>query len=167
MKFILSFVVCFVLLVGSTSFAQERASAKTQVISGDFVGLFLDGGEFHVQYEWKSGSLNSWFVRALLGGYQSYTGLGLGGGYRFFIADSRALTGLALAPVAHAYFFKSGDLGRSQLFFSIGGELSYKWLFDNFSVEPLLGAGLAFGGEDISYLTKVRPYLGIYLGYAW
>lgn len=166
MKFILSFVVCSVLFLGSTTYAQNRASAKNQVISADFVGLFLDGSEFHLQYEWKSTPVNSWFIRALFGSVGNFTGLGVGGGYRFFLADSRALTGLALAPVAHMYFWKSEFQG-SELFFSIGGEVSYKWIFDDFSVEPLLGAGLAFGGDQLAYLTKVRPYLGIYLGYAW
>jgi hypothetical protein len=161
-------IVGFILLVTSTtSFAQARASAKSQVISGDFVGLFLSGKEIHAQYEWKAGPVNSWFIRALFGQDPlKYNGLGIGGGYRFFIADSRALTGLGIAPVVVAYFW-SHEFLPAETFVSVGGEVSYKWIFDDFSVEPLLGAGIAFGGNNISYLTTMRGYLGIYLGYAW
>lgn len=167
-SFVVAIVIGLMLVAGSTSsYGQARPSAKTQVISGDFIGYFQDGKEIHVQYEWKASPVNSWFIRALFGRTSSkYNGLGLGGGYKFFIADSRALTGLGIAPVAQAYLW-SHEFLPSQQTISVGGELSYKWLFDDFSVEPLLGVSIGFGGDNITYLTKTRVYANVFLGYAW
>lgn len=166
-SFVVSTILCLVVLSHSTeSYAQARASAKQQAISANVLGLFLDGKELHAQYEWKSTPVNSWFIRGLFGSFVDYDGLGVGAGYRFFIADSRALTGLAIAPVVHAYFWRHQYLD-SEIFFSVGGEASYKWIFDDFLVEPMFGLGIGFGGDYISYLSSTRWYLGIMLGYAW
>ncbi len=152
----------------SHSYAQARTSTKTQVISVDALGLFQDGNLITGQYEWKASSVNSWFIRAIFGSYTSlYTGIGVGGGYRFFLADNRALTGLSAGPVAHAFFWNASSISKSTTVFTIGGEVQYKWIFDEFSVEPALGVQLGFGGDGVSFQTKTRPYGMVNLGYAF
>jgi hypothetical protein len=167
--------VCFVLIASaSTIFAQARASAKTQVISVDALGLFQGGGFISAQYEWRTAPTNSIHIRGIFSKYDAgandtYSGFGVGGAYRFYIAESRALTGLSVAPVAHIFFFSS-TFGRHTTALSIGGEVAYKWIFDQFSVEPGLGVqiGLALGENvGINFLTKTRPYAQVHLGYAW
>jgi len=150
----------------SDSYGQARPTSKNQAFGIDFAGYFQAGKEIHAQYEWKASPVNSWFARALFGSVSGYKGLGVGGGYKFFIADSRALAGLAVAPAVLAYFW-SHEYLDSEIFFSLGGEVSYKHIMDDFFVEPLVGFGIGFGGDYISYLTKVRVYLNILIGYAW
>jgi hypothetical protein len=170
-SFVATVVLCFVLVANTNSFAQARASAKTQVISIDPVGLFLPGHEVRAQYEWKASPISSWFIRGIYGsvsvGGLDYQGLGIAGGHKFFIIDSRALTGWAVAPVVGAYFWTT-DNASSEQFISLGGEGSYKaFIGEDFSVEPFVGVAIGFLGDQISYLTTARVYGGIYLGYAW
>ncbi len=151
----------------TNTFAQARTSTKTQVLSIDALGLFQDGGFFTAQYEWKTSPTNSVHIRGIFSTYLTYTGFGIGAGYRFYIADSRALTGLSVAPVAHIFFYNSSDFNKSTTAISIGGEVAYKWIFDQFSVEPGLGLQIGFLGENVPFLTKTRPYAQVQLGYAW
>ncbi len=150
------------------TYGQARTSTKTQVISVDALGLFQNGNVITLQYEWKTAPTNSIHIRGRFSSYSTYyTGFGLGGGYRFYIADSRALTGLAVTPVAEVWFYSSSELNTSSILFGVGGEVTYKWIFDQFSVEPGVGVGIGFGGDDITYYTKTRPYAQVHLGYAF
>jgi hypothetical protein len=146
---------------------EARASNKTQVISVEPLGLFQDGNFLSVVYEWKASSTNSYFLRARLSNISYYTGLGIGGGYRWYIADSRALTGLSVAPVAEMVFYSSSELNKSSFVFGIGGEIAYKWIFDQFAVEPGFGVTIGFGGDNVAYYTKTRPYALVNVGYAF
>lgn len=160
--------VCFVLIASaSTIFAQARTSAKTQVISVDALGLVQRGGFITAQYEWKTAPTNSIHIRGIFSTYTTYTGFGVGGAYRFYIADSRALTGLSVAPVAHIFFYSSSALNKSTQVVSVGGEAAYKWIFDQFSVEPGIGLQIGFLGEDLPFLNTARFYGQVHLGYAW
>lgn len=149
-------------------YAQARTSTKTQVLSIDALGLFQSGNIVTLQYEWKTAPTNSFHIRGRFsdfGGF--YTGFGVGAGYRFYIADSRALTGLNVAPVAEAWFYNSSALNSSSTVFGLGAEVGYKWIFDQFAVEPGVGLGFGFGGDDITYYTKTRVYAQVHLGYAF
>jgi hypothetical protein len=160
----LALSVCF----SSTAFAQARTSTKTQVISLEALGLFQKGNIITVQYEWKTAPTNSIHIRGRFSDYSNtYTGFGLGGGYHFYIADSRALTGLNVAPVAEVWFYNSSELNSSSTVFGVGGEIAYKWIFDQFSVEPGVGVMIGFGGDDITYYTQTRVYAQCHLGYAF
>lgn len=152
----------------SNTYGQARTSTKTQVISIDALGLFQSGNIITLQYEWKTAPTNSVHIRGRFSNYSSYyTGFGVGAGYRFYIADSRALTGLSVAPVAEVWFYSSSELNSSSTVFGVGGEVQYKWIFDQFSVEPGVGIGIGFGGDDITYYTKTRVYAQCHLGYAF
>jgi hypothetical protein len=158
----------------SKSSAQARPSPATQVISVDFIPLVLT---FPVtfQYEYKMDPVTSLALRLHFwpGITSDYTGFGFGGAYRFYIADSRALTGLAVAPAADLFFFRqSQQLGgtgnRSAIGVDLGGDISYKWIFDQFAVEPLFGLRFGFGGANAPpVFTTIEPLIGCNLGYAW
>src|SRR5687768_3200779 len=136
-RFIPLFVICFVLTIfTSQTFAQARASVKTQVISVDALGLVQDGGLITAQYDWRVDPTTTIHIRGIFSTYNTCSGVGVGGAYRFYIAESRALTGLSVAPVAHIFFYSSSSLTKSSQVVSIGGEVAYKWIFDQFSVEP-------------------------------
>ncbi len=156
----------------SKSYAQARPSPATQVVSVDFVPLVYT---FPVtfQYEFKTDPVTSWMLRLHYwpGLTADYTGFGFGAAYRLYIADSRALTGLAIAPAADIFFFRQpqqlgGTGSRSGIGFDLGGDLSYKWIFDQFAVEQILW--LRFGiGSDVGAFTTIQPIIGAGLGYAW
>lgn len=160
---------CIALSVAFTSntYSQARTSTKTQVISLEALGLFQAGDILSVQYEWKTAPTNSVYIRARFSSIDLYTGFGVGGGYRFFIADSRALTGLSVAPVAEVWFYSSSELNSSTFKMGIGGEVAYKWIFDQFSVEPGVGVMIGFLGDEATYYNKTRPYAMCQLGYAF
>jgi hypothetical protein len=151
------------------SHAQARASAKTNVLSIDALGLIQNQG-LVVGYEWKSSTTNSWLLRAMFAPtYLNFRSFGFGAAYRFYIADSRALTGLSVAPAAEIIFVQAPDLGYSDQFLAIGGDAAYKWIFDQFSVEPELGVriGIEIGKTGPSYWSGFQPHFGVALGYAW
>lgn len=154
------------------TYGQARTSTKTQVISVDALGLFQSGNILTVQYEWKTAPTNSIHIRGRFSSSSAvggYTGFGIGGGYRFYIADSRALTGLSVAPVVEAWFINH-EVYESSSALGIGGEVAYKWIFDQFSVEPGVGIGIGFAigdANNFNYYTKTRPYVQVHLGYAF
>jgi hypothetical protein len=148
--------------------AQARPSSKSNVLSIDVLELALRG-PLALQYEWKSTPVNSWAVR----GYfwparDGFSAFGVGGAYRFYIADSRALTGLSVAPAADIFFFSNSFSDRTATIFDIGGDLAYKWIFDQFSIEPMFGIRIGIGAsETVSYATGFLPVLSANIGYAW
>ncbi len=156
----------------SKTYAQARPSPATQVVSVDFVPL-LYTFPITFQYEFKVDPVTSWAFRLHFwpGLTADYSGFGFGAAYKIYIADSRALTGLAVAPAADLFFFHQpqqlgGNGTRSGIGFDIGGDLSYKWIFDQFAVEPIFG--LRFGiGSDVAAFTTIQPIIGCALGYAW
>ena len=167
---------CVVLLVlvavGSMterSFSQARPSAKSNVISIGLLRLIQVPQFVYFQYEWRTSATNSVALRA---GYQlaysDFTGFAVGGAYRFFIADSRALTGLSVAPAADIYFLSSSLLSRTYTSFSVGGDVAYKWIFDQFSVEPIVALRLGISGaQGLSAYSGVAAGIDVLLGYAF
>ena len=161
--------------------AQARPSSKTNVAAVDPLGLAVQE-PFNIQYEMKAGPVNSWVFRGhwwggLTGGTGSggtgtWGGPGLGGAYRFFVADSRALTGLSVAPAADLFFFNqslvSGN-GGTAIVLWIGGDIAYKWIFDQFSIEPLVGLRIGYtpAANAPSKPTGGIATIGLYAGYAW
>jgi uncharacterized membrane protein len=158
----------------SNTYAQARPSPATQVVSVDFIPLVL---VFPVtfQYEYKMDPVTSLALRLHFwpGIAANYTGFGFGGAYRIYIADSRALTGLAVAPAADLFFFQQsqqtgGSGKRTAIGLDLGGDLSYKWIFDQFAVEPIFGLRFGFGGQYAPpVFTTIQPLIGCSVGYAW
>jgi hypothetical protein len=169
-KFIAAALICVGALgISSTSAsAQARPSSKGSVISLDVLGLAY-GHPLTIQYEWRTGPTNSWALR----GYfwptrDNFSAFGVGGAYRIYVADSRALTGLSIAPAADVFFFSNSYADRTAMVIDIGGDLAYKWIFDQFSVEPMFGLRIGIGGsETASFATGFQPVLSANLGYAW
>jgi hypothetical protein len=154
--------------------AQARPSPATQVVSVDFLPLAYDG-PLTFQYELKADPVSSWMFR--LHYWPSpdpsgdWSGFGVGASYRFYIADSRALTGLSVEPAADLFFFNQTLFGSSQrtaICFDIGGDIEYKWIFDQFAVEPMLGLRIGFG-PNIAPARAIgtEPVIGLSGGYAW
>ncbi len=172
LRFVLASAIVLSLAFGAEhSFAQARPSSKTQVISIDPLGLAYNF-PLTFQYEYKIGPVYSWVIRAHYWPAPStgidWSGFGVGGAYRIYIADSRAITGLSVEPAADLLFFRSSNLGKSSIVAWIGGDLAYKWIFDQFSIEPMFGLRIGFGGNEArSNATGAAPILALGLGYAW
>jgi hypothetical protein len=149
--------------------AQARASAKSSDISIGLLSLVIPPDFVLLQYEWRTSPVNSVALRAgFIPGYVGFNGFVFGGAYRFFIADSRALTGLSVAPGADVFIISSSGLGRSYYSFSFGGDIAYKWIFDAFSVEPIVTVRIGLGSsEGLSTLSGFRPGVDVLLGYAF
>jgi len=169
-----------VLLVSGTIFTarnsySQRATAKNNDLSVDFVD-FLYNNAFTLQYEWKMASTSSFLVRLQYVTKSENPGpttaLGVGGAWRFYIMDSRALQGFSIAPAVDLFFFKNTPLSRNNILFSLGADGGYKFFFDQITVEPTLGVRIGFApGNNLppgeSTFTGVYLVPSIYLGYAW
>jgi hypothetical protein len=184
-RFALYFVIVgAVCMTGNLARSQARPSSKTQVFSIDPVGLILSD-PLVLQYETKTGPVNSWAFRLLFWPYgiegQDWTGYGVGAAYRFYVADSRALTGLSIAPAAELFFFRGANTSgigaaKTGIAVEIGGDVGYKWIFDDFSVEPLLGLRIGLGPSSGTGSTAVpagatgvgskQVVIGLFGGYA-
>src|SRR5438046_1837345 len=161
-RFISVFLIVIALLplLTQSGFSQ-RASAKNNDIAGDFVGYLMPENTFTVQYEWKAASTQSWVVRAefLIPG-KNTTAFGVGAGMRFYVLDSRALSGFSVGPVGDVLFFKNNDLGKSIVAFAIGGDIAHKWFFDQFTVEPSFGLRFGITGKEV--WTSINKYSSVY-----
>jgi hypothetical protein len=179
-------VIAAIFTLSESARSQARPSPKTQVFSIDPVGLILDD-PLILQYEYKTGPVNSWAFRALwwpvgVDGNYDWSAFGVGGAYRFYIADSRALTGLNIAPAAEMLFFHgsfANGVGstKSGIAVWIGGDMGYKWIFDDFSVEPMIGMRIGLGPSSgdptkAAVPTKATGFnsnqvvIGLFGGYA-
>ena len=178
-KSVLSFAIAMTLAGGllvsaNRARAQARPSPATQVASVDILPLAYDY-PLTLQYEFKSDPVSSWMFRLHYwpSPNPNWSGYGLGAAYRFYIADSRALTGLSVAPAADIFFFHESLPGitgtqHTAICFDIGGDIAYKWIFDQFAIEPLLGIRIGFGPSlSPSNATTTEPVIGLSVGYAW
>ena len=154
----------------SDASAQARPSPHGSILSVEPLGLLGIGDQFkhlQLQYEWRTTQENSWALRAILVPSSfNYNGFGVGASYRFYIANSRALTGLNVSPGIDVYLISAGD--ESYTSFAVGGDVAYKWIFDNIGVEPYFRLRQLFAGnEGISAFAGTFWGFGVYLGYAW
>lgn len=161
-------VVAFMFLFGSAREGQAQSRSNiSSAISADPISLLV----WHVlnaQYEWKASTFNSYVVRGDLYTYGDFKAFGAGFAYRWYLADTRAITGLSLAPSADILFFSNGITDRSSTAFTIGGDLAYKWNFNQFVVEPILRLFIGIAGNDVpSGYSGVNPTIGVNLGYGW
>ncbi|HEY3875085.1 MAG TPA: hypothetical protein VGM92_06385 [Candidatus Kapabacteria bacterium] len=160
----------------SSLHAQARPSPATQVLSVDVVPL-LTGSTLSLQYEFKSDPTSSWLIRANFwpSPAPEWNGFGIGAAYRFYIADSRALTGLSAAPAVDLLFFSQSSENETvqshfgtQIGVAIGGDLAYKWIFSQFAVEPVLGLRVGLGASQVpGGFQTIYALIGCSLGYAW
>ncbi len=158
------------------SYAQ-RATSKNNDIAVDFVD-FLINNTFTAQYEFKSTSTSSFLIKAeyVTKNTGTATGtlsaFGVGGAWRFYILDSRALEGFSIAGALDLFFFKNTTLSRNNVAFAPGADGAYKFFFDQFTVEPTLGVRVGIipdnnppPGENT--FSGIYPVASIYFGWAW
>ncbi len=149
-------------------FSQSRA------VSINPLGLFW--GVLNVQYEFRYDLDNSIALRANFVGYDigtfSNSAFGFGGTYRWY-HSTKPVVGLWYGPSADILFWSAKQKNRitpatyNSSFLGIGGDIGYKWNFNQFGVELYGGlryyfgeiAGLSFGGASL--------IAGVNLGYVW
>jgi hypothetical protein len=153
----------------SDSFAQARPSSRGTFLGGDPFGV-LWGYALSAQYESRISQDNSWALRlAIYPEKLGESGFGIGGSYRFYIADGRALTGLSISPAADLVLTTSGNLSSTYLL--VGADLAYKWIFnDGFGIEPYLWLRNGFVASQYgngARFSGIRPAIGLWIGYAW
>ena len=169
-------LVLFISISACRVYGQARPSPLENVISVDPLPLAYDG-PLVLQYELKAGPVESWLFRVQYWPSPdpsgNWSGFGIGAAYRFFIADSRALTGLSVAPAADIFFFQqtiTGESGsqRTAICFDIGGDVAYKWIFDDFAVEPILGLRIGITPNIApTRASGLEPLIGVSGGYAF
>jgi len=167
-------ILCLTIVLSLTSqeaMAQTRpaAGSYSNAITVDPLSLLILR-VLNVQYEFKTAPQQSGAVRALIvPSYSDYNAFGVGGTYRFYLGNSRAIQRFSLGPALDLYFFRNSVLDRTATIASIAAEANYKWIFDDFVLEP--NASLRFyiaGDQGVgSAFSGVGIGLGVNIGYAW
>jgi hypothetical protein len=148
---------------------------KSQNITVNPVGLVF--GLLTVEYEKALSEKNSFTIR---GNFLSRdigdidtTIFGAGGSYRFF-PKKVAPSGLYYGPSADVVYAKakSGSASASGVFFFVGGDGGYKWIFKGgFVVDAGVSVGFYFGKLEVGYTELdfggFTLGLRLGLGYAW
>lgn len=169
MSFKKIFVAAFLIAVMIPSIMTAQREVKKYNYSIGVSPISLAFGIMPLIYEQQIGKENTFTAQFVYSGYQGFTGIGLGGSYRWYLFQERdkAIKGFGFGPLARIeYFSYENDTYSSKTAISIGAEASYKWIFDGgFMVEPLLQIGFSVVNIDgLSY----RPFgIGVNVGYAW
>jgi len=147
-------------------YAQRVVKKYNQSISANPIGLAF--GLFNATYEKALSPENSFTVGLMYWGYAGWSAFGLSGSYRWYLFQDtdKMLKGLSFGPlVSLGMWGYENDTYSNSTSLSVGCEISYKWVFDSFVVEP--NAQVSFNVLSIDGLTY-RPFgIGVNLGYAW
>lgn len=171
-KLLTLFAMCFAFIAFSTSSnAQEKNHPGTYSLTIDPFD-FLVSKTLDVTFEYKLSPKNSFTISGLYIPYNDrWSGFGLGVSYRWYFdlfkEGKKSLNGFSFGPMARASWW-SDDLKihDDETFFSIGGEVAYKWVFSGgWTVEPIIR--LSFGVSEISGLGYEPIGAGINVGYTW
>ncbi len=147
-------------------YAQKVVKKYNQSISANPIGLAF--GLFNATYEKALSPENSFTAGFMYWGYGGWSAYGLSGSYRWYLfQDSeKMLKGLSFGPmVSLGMWGYENDTYANSTSVSVGGEISYKWIFDGFVVEP--NAQISFNVLSIDGLTYKPFGIGVNLGYAW
>lgn len=153
--------------------ANLDAKNYKQAISIDPLD-FLVSKVFNATYEHQLSKENSFTVFFSYYNYSDYwDAYGIGGSYRWYLTDllkdkKNPIEGLSVGPMARVSFWSSDYYqleDENSIYLVIGGEAAYKWVFNDFIVEPILRLG--FGVTDISGLGYSGWGAGVNVGYAW
>ncbi len=167
-KSLLMVALLSMLFIAATenSYSQRIIKNYNEAITANPLAFAF--GIFNVNYEMQVSRDNSVVLGAQYLGYQGWTGFGLSGTYKWYIfqEDEKAIKGFGFGPQASVLFLGyENDSYSNRMALSIGGEASYKWILDDFVLEPVFGINynvLSEKGLDW------RPfYLGVNVGYAW
>jgi hypothetical protein len=164
---IIAGIVLLLIFTSSSELSAQRVIKNyNEAITANPLALAF--GIFNVNYEMQVSAENSLVLGATYYGYQGWSGLGVSGIYKWYLFQDaeKAIKGFGFGPSAAIGFLNYRDDSYSnRMSLAIGGEASYKWIFDDFVLEPVFGINynvLSEAGLDW------RPfYLGVNVGYAW
>lgn len=150
-------------------FAQPR-----KAITVNPLGLFW--GVLNVQYEFYYEKNNSISVRGNFVGYEigsfSNTAFGVGSTYRWY-HNKKPVVGLWYGPSADLLIWSAKEKARlstntyQSLFLGLGGDVGYKWNFNQFGVEVFGGLRYYFGHIANLDFGGAALIAGVSLGYLW
>ena len=156
---------------------EMKASKYVHDITIDPVS-FLFGHTLYASYEQQIAATNSFTAflgyYSLTAGYWSYSNITIGGSYRWYVKlfddKKKPFEGLSCGPFAAITIVSStaeyGNAAVSGSYFTVGGEAAYKWLFDQWVVEPVIRIG--FGLNKVSGFNDYSTVGGgLNLGYAF
>ncbi|MDX9789703.1 MAG: hypothetical protein WC313_08800 [Candidatus Kapaibacterium sp.] len=130
--------------------------------------LVLAFGLLNVNYERQVSAENSMVIGLTYLGYQGWTGINITGMYKWYLLQDqeKAIKGFGFGPTLQVgYIGYRDDSYSSRAVVAIGGEASYKWIIDDFVLEPVFGLNY---NVTVDSGMDWRPfYLGVNVGYAW
>ncbi|MDH7516229.1 MAG: hypothetical protein QHI48_10195 [Bacteroidota bacterium] len=175
MKTVVTVLSCaFLLALVPFPDSQAQETPRAHAISVNPLGFVF--GLMNVRYEQRVQGTNSFHVGGtLVPIYTNYMGFGLTGGYRWYFLPNegrKALCGMAAGPFLSLLFWNysgTASIGsEGGVVMILGGDLSYKWIWTNFMLEPSLELGfIPVKGKGDFYATTAFLGLGLHLGYAW
>lgn len=166
-------LVALIMAVPAQDVEAKKKGAKS---INSVVSLGLGTNTIQAMYERRMSKNNSFTVKGeYYYLYEFWNGYGLSVSYRWYLKDifqdgKRPIEGLSAGPVARLtmWSYDADNLhysydGGSSL--SIGGEVSYKWLFNKkYTIEPLFEIG--FNLLNPEGFGSMKPYgLSVSFGY--
>jgi len=156
----------FLTFIPNESLSQRVVRNYNESITANPLALAF--GILNVNYEMQVSRENSFAIGGTYYGYQGWTGFGVSGTYKWYLFQDaeKAIKGFGFGPsVSVGYIGYRDDTYDNRLTLAIGGEATYKWILDDFVLEPVFGVNynvLVDDGMDWRFF-----YLGVNLGYAW
>jgi hypothetical protein len=170
MKRVLVLTFAIAVLFGSA--LDLSAKNYKQSISIDPLD-FLISKVFNATYEHQICKENSFTVFASYYSFSDYaSAFGIGGSYRWYLTDvlkdeKFPIQGLSVGPMARVSYWSYDAVwseDANDVYIVIGGEAAYKWVFDDWVVEPILRLGIGVTDIQTSYSGWGA---GVNVGYAW
>ncbi len=163
---VLFIAVTFLLISFNTAYAQRMIKNYNEAITVNPLGLAF--GILNVNYEMQVSRENSLTIGGVYLGYQGWTGLGINGSYKWYLFqdEDKAIKGFSFGPTVSVTFLNyENNTYNDRMGLAIGGEATYKWIIDDFVIEPVFG--INFNVLNESGLDWRPYYLGVNVGYAW
>jgi hypothetical protein len=169
MKRILILTIAAVMMLSSAMDVQSKN--YTKAISLDPLD-FLINRVLNVTYEHQISKENSFTVFASYYSPDEYwSAIGIGGSYRWYLSkvlqDNKIpIEGLSVGPMAR-FIYWSWELGSASDTYAaviLGGEAAYKFVFDDWVIEPIIRLGIQVTDVSAGYNGWG---VGVNAGYAW
>jgi hypothetical protein len=175
--------ITFLSIILLLSCVSYQADAQTKVkrvkynntITADPIALMF--GNIPITYEKALNGNNSVTANFTLTSYDGWTGLNIGGSYRWYFLTTNKYKpneGLSAGPTLLMGYWiadtKNSDGMKSGFLVAVGAEASYKLIIDKgFSIEPTIQINYPIKARDNP--PNIQNYkaftLGVNLGYSW
>ena len=182
----MKYKLIMLLMIVSLSFIITNSESKAAGSYHNAISIdpldFLFYSQLLATYEYQLSASNS--ITGILGYYRytfdnnysikdlSYSELSIGASYRWYLKGlindkKKPIEGISVGPYAIATFASfSNSAYAGGAYFSIGGEVAYKWIFDSWVVEPIIRLNIPL--NKITGFTQYRSFFtGVNIGYAW